>query len=107
MGATGAMNRRLMRPDDPRIKQAQELKARTGKSPLMPSFEKDPVGELMDARQGYVARTGRNDLKKVEESGMFKKLTEEQKKKYYRLNPKERPAVDQEYTLGKRSLLGG
>jgi hypothetical protein len=62
----------------------------------------------MDARRGYVKRTGRNDLKPVEQAGLFKTLTEKQKKRYYELNPSERPKVDEDenFTLGKKTLLG-
>ena len=101
MGATGAMNRRLKRPDDPRNKK---LPNKVGFGSGV--FEQDSVGELMDARRGYVARTGRNDLKAVEQTNLFKKLTEKQKKRYYELNPSERPNVDENFTLGKKTLLG-
>jgi hypothetical protein len=42
----------------------------------------------MDARRGYVARTGRNDLKAVEQTNFFKKLTDKQKKKILRIKSK-------------------
>jgi hypothetical protein len=103
MGAIGAMNRRLKRPDDPRNKKlANKVGLGSG------VFEQDSVGELMDARRGYVKRTGRNDLKPVEQAGLFKTLTEKQKKRYYELNPSERPKVDEDenFTLGKKTLLG-
>jgi hypothetical protein len=93
MGATGVMNRRLKTP--------------INKGTKFQVYEKDSVGELMDARRGYVSSTGRNDLKAVEQTNFFKKLTEKQKKKYYELNPSERPNVDENFTLGKKTLLGG
>ena len=101
MGVPGAMNRRLKRPDDPRNKK---LPNKVGLGSGV--FEQDSVGELMDARRGYVSSTGRNDLKAVEQTNFFKKLTEKQKKRYYELNPSERPNVDENFTLGKKTLLG-
>jgi hypothetical protein len=94
MGATGVMNRRLKTP----INKGNKFQV----------YEKDSVGELMDARRGYVKRTGRNDLKPVEQAGLFKTLTEKQKKRYYELNPSEKPKVDEDenFTLGKKTLLG-
>ena len=92
MGVPGAMNRKLKKP----INKGTPFKV----------YETDSVGELMDARRGYVARTGRNDLKAVEQTNYFKKLTEKKKKKYYELNPSERPNVDENFTLGKKTLLG-
>ena len=104
MGAIGAMNRRLKRPDDPRNKKLAN-KVGLGSSGV---FEQDSVGELTDVRRGYVKKTGRNDLKPVEQAGLFKTLTEKQKKRYYELNPSERPKVDEDenFTLGKKTLLG-
>lgn len=92
MGAVGAMNRTLKTPANAGTK--------------FQVYKKDSVAELMDARQNYVRNTGRADLQSVEQTDMWKKLSEEEKRRYYKLNPKERPMVDQEYTLGKKSLLG-
>ena len=91
MGATGA-----------------RLKTPINKGNKFQVYEENSVRELTDVRRGYVKKTGRNDLKPVEQTGLFKTLTEKQKKRYYELNPSERPKVDENenFTLGKKTLLG-
>jgi len=100
MGANGAMTRRLKKPD-PNYKSGKSPLAFTG------TMENDPVKELTDARRTYVNQTGRNDLTPVEKTGAFKKFSKKQKKRYFELNPQEVAKVDEEFTLSKKTLLGG
>jgi hypothetical protein len=115
MGTAGAMSTKKVKSlNDPRLKKEREVygkffnKVYKAGPTVGPAFEPDPEAELTDVRRGYVKRTGRNDLKPVEQTGLFKTLTEKQKKRYYKLNPSERPKVDEDenFTLGKKTLLG-
>ena len=116
MGTAGAMSTKKVKSlNDPRLAKEREVYGKYLKKVYKavpytsgPAFEPDPEAELTDVRRGYVKRTGRNDLKPVEQTGLFKTLTEKQKKRYYELNPSEKPKVDEDenFTLSKKTLLG-
>ena len=95
MGSVGAMQRRLKKPD-PNYKSGKSPLAFTG------TMEKDPVKELTDARKTFVRRTG-GKLRDVRTAGLYKSMTEEEKKRYQNLNPDEFPLG---FKLGKKSILG-
>ena len=73
MGSVGAMQRRLKKPD-PNYKSGKSPLAFTG------TMEKDPVKELTDARKTFVRRTG-GKLRDVRTAGLYKSMTEEEKKR--------------------------
>ena len=89
MGSTGAMQRKLKTPTSPK-------KGGFG------VFEGDKVAQLTDARKTYVSRTG-GKLRDVKTAGLYKSMTENEKKKYKKLNPEDFPVG---YKLGKKSILG-
>ena len=89
MGSPGAMQRKFKTPTSPK-------KGGFG------VFEGDKVAELTDARQTFVRRTG-GKLRDVRTAGLYKSMTEEEKKRYQKLNPDEFPLG---FKLGKKSILG-
>jgi|TARA_R100001082_G_scaffold91484_1_gene58099 hypothetical protein len=89
MGSTGAMQRKLKTPTSD---HAGGFKV----------FERDKVAELTDARKTFVRRTG-GKLKDVKTAGLYKSMTENEKKKYKKLNPEDFPVG---YKLGKKTILG-
>ena len=89
MGSTGAMLRKLLRPT-------------SDKKGGFRVFEGDKVAQLTDARQTFVRRTG-GKLRDVRTAGVYKSMTEEEKKRYQKLNPDEFPLG---FKLGKKSILG-
>ena len=89
MGATGAMQRKFKKPTSPK-------KGGSG------VFVGDKVAQLTDARKIYVRRTG-GKLRDVKTAGLYKSMTEEEKKRYQKLNPEEFPVG---FKLGKKSILG-
>ena len=89
MGSTGAMQRKLLRPT-------------SNKKGGFRIFEGDKVAQLTDARKTFVRRTG-GKLRDVKTAGLYKSMTEKEKKRYQELNPEEFPVG---YKLGKKSILG-
>ena len=89
MGSTGAMQRKLLKPTSDN-KGGWKI------------FEGDKVAQLTDARKTYVSRTG-GKLRDVKTAGLYKSMTENEKKKYKKLNPKDFPVG---YKLGKKTILG-
>ena len=89
MGSVGAMQRKLKKPTSPK-------KGGFG------VFEGNKVAQLTDARQAFVRRTG-GKLRDVKTAGLYKSMTEKEKKRYQKLNPDEFPLG---YKLGKKSILG-
>ena len=89
MGSTGAMQRKLLKPTSDN-KGGWKI------------FEGDKVAQLTDARKTYVRRTG-GKLRDVKTAGLYKSMTENEKKKYKKLNPEDFPVG---YKLGKKTILG-
>ena len=89
MGSVGAMQRKLKTPTSP-------------KKGGFSVYEGDKVSELTDARKTFVRRTG-GKLRDVRTAGLYKSMTEEEKKRYQKLNPDEFPLG---FKLGKKSILG-
>ena len=89
MGSTGAMQRKFLKPT-------------SDNKGGFRYFEGDKVAELTDARQTFVRRTG-GKLKDVRTAGLYKSMTEKEKKRYQKLNPDEFPLG---FKLGKKSILG-
>ncbi len=89
MGSTGAMQRKFLKPT-------------SDKRGGFRYFEGDKVAQLTDARQTFVRRTG-GKLKDVRTAGLYKSMTEKEKKRYQKLNPDEFPLG---FKLGKKSILG-
>jgi 1,2-phenylacetyl-CoA epoxidase PaaB subunit len=89
MGSVGAMQRKFLKPT-------------SDNKGGFRYFEGDKVAELTDARKTFVRRTG-GKLKDVRTAGIYKSMTEEEKKRYQKLNPNEFPLG---FKLGKKSILG-
>jgi hypothetical protein len=89
MGSPGAMQRKFLKPT-------------SDNKGGFKVFEGDKVAELTDARKTFVRRTG-GKLRNVKTAGLYKSMTEKEKKKYQKLNPEEFPVG---YKLGKKSILG-
>jgi IMP dehydrogenase/GMP reductase len=89
MGSVGAMQRKFLKPT-------------SDNKGGFRYFEGDKVAELTDARKTFVRRTG-GKLKDVRTAGIYKSMTEEEKKRYQKLNPDEFPLG---FKLGKKSILG-
>ena len=89
MGSPGAMQRKFLKPT-------------SDNKGGFRYFEGDKVAELTDARQTFVRRTG-GKLRDVRTAGLYKSMTEEEKKRYQKLNPDEFPLG---FKLGKKSILG-
>ena len=89
MGSPGAMQRKFLKPT-------------SNKKGGFRYFEGDKVAELTDARQTFVRRTG-GKLRDVRTAGVYKSMTEEEKKRYQKLNPDE---FSLGFKLGKKSILG-
>jgi hypothetical protein len=96
MGTTGTMQRRLKRPDPSYV---------SGVSPLGfgPTYEKDAVAELTDARRIFKEKTG-GKLRNVKTATNYQKLSEAEKKRYKKLNPQD---FEEDMSVSKKTLLGG
>lgn len=101
MGGSMTPYTKLKRPDDPRNKEDRGI--------ATPTFAKDNVDSLMRARQGYVKNTG-GTLRDVTTAGAYKNFSAAQKKEYKKRNPgdfKKQKDTDKDFSLSKRTLLGG
>ena len=96
MGTTGTMQRRLKRPDPSYV---------SGVSPLGfgPTYEKDAVAELTDARRIFVEKTG-GKLRNVKTATKYQSLSAADKKRYKKLNPQD---FEEDMSVSKKTLLGG